>query len=117
MGLVVDPRTSDVRGWGTVQEFLLEGTSVEPGDDGQPSGDGGAGPAYGFQFPGEGLDVGAADGEQRCGPCTAPTGELAQVQGLRLAGQAAVPGKRDSFGVGEDGLDCREHGGWGRQWS
>src|SRR5947208_11853213 len=47
----------------------------------------------------------------------APAGELAQVQGIGLAGQAAVPGQepgeRDPLGVGEDGLDRGEHGGWG----
>ena len=115
MGLVGDPRTSDVRGWGTVQEFFLEGTSAEPGDGGQPSGNGGAGPGLWLPVPWRRSRC------RRCGPCPAPTGELAQVQGRRLAGQPAVagqePGKRDSFGVGEDGLDCREHGGWGRQWS
>jgi hypothetical protein len=48
-----------------VEELLFDGVLVEPGDGAQPSGDGGAGPAVCFQFPGEGLDVGAADGEER----------------------------------------------------
>src|SRR2546429_7152544 len=47
----------------------------------------------------------------------APAGELAQVQRVRLPGQAAVPGQEpgegDPFGVGEDGLDRGERGGWG----
>src|SRR5437762_13004927 len=47
----------------------------------------------------------------------APAGELAQVQGVRLAGQAAVsgqvPGEGEPFGVGEGGLDRGERGGWG----
>ena len=48
----------------------------------------GAGTRTGFQFPGEGLDVGAADQEQRQGPGTAPVSELQQVwsgQSPRLA--------------------------------
>ena len=64
MGLVVDPRTADVRGRGVIEEFLFDRVLVEPGDGAQPPGDGRAGPAPGFQVAGEGLDVGAADGEQ-----------------------------------------------------
>ena len=62
-------------------------------------------------------DVGAADGEQGQGPGAAPCGELAQVERVGLAGQAAVagqePGEGDSLSVGEDGLDRGERGGWG----
>src|SRR5947207_11714595 len=47
----------------------------------------------------------------------APTGELAQVQCVGLTRQAAVPsqepGKRETFGIGEGGLDRGERGGWG----
>src|SRR5262245_24797239 len=63
MGLVVHPRTADVRGRGMIKEFLFDGVLVEPGDGAQPPGDGGPGPAPGLQLTGEGLDVGAADGE------------------------------------------------------
>ena len=95
-----------------IEEFLLDGVLVEPGDGAQPPGHGGAGPPAGFQFPGEGLDVGAADREQRQGPGAAPAGELAQVQGVGLAGQAAVPGQepsqREPLGVGEHRLDRDE---------
>jgi len=60
---------------------------------------------------------GAADGEQVQGAGAAPGGELAQVQRVRVAGQAAVPGQepgeREPFGVGEDGLDRDERGRWG----
>ena len=100
-----------------IQEFLLDRVLVEPGDGGQPPGDGRAGPAPGLQLPGEALDVGAADGEQGQGPGPAPVGELAQVQRIGLAGQAAVsgqePGEGDPFGIGEDGLDR----GGSRTWS
>src|SRR5207244_287202 len=44
-------------------------------------------------------------------------GELAQVQGVGLTGQATVsgqePGNGDPLGIGEGGLDRGEHGGWG----
>ncbi|MGN6791626.1 MAG: hypothetical protein ACTHJW_04470 [Streptosporangiaceae bacterium] len=39
------------------------------------------------------LDVGAAGGEQAQLPLPAPGGELAQVQGVRLAGHAGVAGQ------------------------
>ena len=77
----------------SAEEFFFDRVPVEPGDGGQPPGDGGAGPAPGFQVPGEALDVGAADGEQGQGPGAAPAGELAQVQRVGLAGQAAVPAR------------------------
>ena len=97
------------------EKLFLDGVLVEPGDGGQPPGDCSAGPALRFQVPGEALDVGAADGEQRQGPGPAPAGELAQVQRVRLPGQAAVPGQEpsegDPLGIGEDGLDRGERGG------
>jgi hypothetical protein len=65
-----------------------------------------------FQFAGEGLDVRAADREQRKRPCPAPAAELAQVEGVGLAGQAAVPGQepgqREPLRVGEGWLDGGE---------
>ncbi len=76
-----------------LEEFLLGGVLAEPGDGARPPGDGGAGPAAGFRFPGEGLDVGAADREQRQGPGAAPAGGLPQVEGVGLAGQAAYPAR------------------------
>src|SRR6202050_67682 len=55
--------------------------------------------------------------EQRQGTAATPAGELAQVQGVGLAGQAAVPGQvageGEPFGIGEGGLDRGERGGWG----
>jgi hypothetical protein len=100
-----------------LEEFFLHGVFVEPGDGAQPPGDGGAGPAPGFEFSGEAFDVGAADSEQGQGSGPAPGGELAQVQRVGLSGQAAVsgqvPGEGEAFGIGEDGLDRGERGGWG----
>ena len=47
----------------------------------------------------------------------APAGELTQVQGVRLAGQAAVPGQEtgegEPFSFAEGGLDRGERGRWG----
>jgi hypothetical protein len=80
-------------------------------------GDRGAGPAHSLEVAGEGLDVGAADREQGHGAGPAPAGELSQVQGVGLAGQAAIsrqePGEGDSLGMGEDGLDRGERSNWG----
>jgi hypothetical protein len=53
MGLIIQPRSPDVRGWGMIQELFLDGVLVEPGDGGQPPGDGSAGAASGFQVTGE----------------------------------------------------------------
>jgi hypothetical protein len=68
--------------------------------------------APGFEFPGEGLDVGAADGEQGQGAGAAPSSELAQVQRVGLPGQALVsgqePGVGQPFRSSEDGLDRGE---------
>jgi hypothetical protein len=86
MGLIVQPRTADVGSRGVIQEFLFDGVLVEAGDGGQPPGDGGAGTSLGFQLAGEAFDVGAADREQAQGAGPAPAGELAQVQGVGLAG-------------------------------
>jgi hypothetical protein len=95
-----------------LEELLLDRVLTEPGDRAQPAGDRGAGSAAVFQIAGERLDVGAADREQRKRPGTAPGGELPQVQGVRLPGQAPVPGQvtgeRESLGVGEQGLDGDE---------
>ena len=82
-----------MRGRGVRKEFFFDGVHVEPGDGAQPLGEGGAGPAPGFEFSGEAFDVGAANGEQGQGTGAAPGSELAQVQCVSLAGQAAVPGQ------------------------
>jgi hypothetical protein len=76
-----------------LKELFFDGVPGEPGDGTQPPGDGGAGPAGCLEAAGEGLDVSAADREQRQRPGLAPAGELAQVQGVGLASQAAVSGQ------------------------
>jgi hypothetical protein len=87
---VVQPRAADMDSRGMIEVFLFDGVPVEPGHRGQPSYDGGAGPAKGFQVPGEALDVRAAATEQPQVMPMAPARERAQVQLVRLAGQAAV---------------------------
>jgi len=47
----------------------------------------------GLEVPAEALDVGAARAEQPQAVVVAPGRELAQVQRVRLAGQAGVPGQ------------------------
>ena len=114
VGLVVHPRPPDVGGWRVLQELLLDRVLAGPGDSGQPAGDRGAGPSPGLQVAGEAFDVAAADGEQGQGTGAAPGSELAQVEGVGVAGQAAVsgqvPGEGEPFGIGEGGLDRGERG-------
>jgi len=93
MRLIIHPRPPDMGCWRVLEEFLFNGVLEEPGDGGQPPGHGGAGAASGFQLAGEALDVAAADSEQDEGAGTAPSSELAQVECVGLAGQAAVPGQ------------------------
>ena len=85
---VVDPRPADVRGRGVVGQVFLDGVFVQAGDGGQPAGDRAAGSSGGFEVAGEQLDVSAAHGEQREVAPVTPRGELAKVQGVRLAGDA-----------------------------
>ena len=114
MGFVVHPRTADVSGRGMLEELFFDRVFVEPGNGAQPPGDGRAGAAAGFQLPGKAFDVDAADGEQAQGAGSAPAGELAQVQRVRVAGQAPEsgqePGEGEPFGIGEGGLDRGERG-------
>jgi hypothetical protein len=87
--LIIQPGTADMSGRGVLKQLLLlHGVLIEPGDRAQPAGDGGAGPAAGFQVPGEALDVRAASLEQVQAMLAAPAGELAQIELIRLAGQA-----------------------------
>ena len=92
MRLIVQPGTADVRRRRVVEELFLDGVLVQASDGAQPPGDGGAGAAPGFQLSGEGLDVGVADGEHREGPGAASAGELPKVEGVGVAGEAAVAG-------------------------
>src|SRR5215470_1166975 len=118
--LVVQPRPPHVSGRGMLEELFFDRVLVEPGDGAQPPRDGGTGAAVGFEVASEAFDVGTADGEQGQGAGAAPGGELAQVEGVCLPGQAPVPGQEpgegEPFGVCEGGLD-RDEAVDGRQWS
>lgn len=91
-GFVVDPGPADVDGRGVLQQEFLDGVLVQARDGGQPPGDRGACPVGGFEVAGEELDVGPPDGEQGQVAAVAP-GELAQVHGVGLEGQAGLPGQ------------------------
>jgi hypothetical protein len=44
-------------GRGMIEKFFFHRVFVQPGDGAQPPGDRGAGPAPGFEFPGETFDI------------------------------------------------------------
>jgi len=96
--LIVEPGPADLGGGRVIEELLLDGVPVEPGDGAQPPGDGGPGAAAGLQIAGEAFDVGAASLEQADVRLLASAGELAQVQRVRLARQARVAGQEPSQG-------------------
>jgi hypothetical protein len=118
MGLVIQPRTADVRGRRIIEQLFFDRVLVEPAmvHNRRMTV---AGPAPGFEFPGEAFDVGAADAEQRQGAGAAPGGELAQVQGVRLPGQASVSGQEPArvsrSGSAKAGWIVARWMGW--QWS
>jgi hypothetical protein len=87
-----------VGGRGVLQQFLLHGVLIEPGDGAQPAGHGGPGAAASFQVTGEALDVRAAGLEQVQVVPAAPAGVLARVQLAGLAGQAGVAGQEPGQG-------------------
>jgi hypothetical protein len=93
VGFVVEPRPSDVRCRGVIEQFFFDGVLVEPGDRAQPPSNGGPRPAVGFQVASEAIDVGAPGLEQPELVLLAPAGVLAQVPSVSLAGQAGVPAK------------------------
>jgi hypothetical protein len=79
-----------------IQQLLLDRIPVRPGDRTEPPGHRGPRPAPGFQVAREALDVHPAGIEQADMMLLAPAGVLAQVQRVRVPGQAGVPGKETS---------------------
>ena len=75
----------------------------------QPPRHGSAGPPERFQFPGECLDAGAANREQRQRPDRAPAAELARAERAGPGCQAESPGQEPGEcklpGIGERRLD------------
>jgi hypothetical protein len=118
MGLVVRAGTADMSGRGMLEQVFFDGVPVEPGDGAQPAGDGDPCPAAGFHIPGEALNIGAAGLEQAQVVLLAPAGVLAQVQRVRLTGQAGVTGQEPSHGepfrFSERRLNGGKRGGCGR---
>jgi hypothetical protein len=74
------------------QAFLL-GVAVEAGDRAQPSSHRRSGPPAGFEISSEGLDIDPSHQEQIELTLIAPDHELAQVQLVGVAGEAAVAGE------------------------
>jgi hypothetical protein len=96
VGLVINARTADMGGGRVIEEFFFDGIAVEPGDGGQPPGDGGPGSATRFQVADETFDVSAPGTEKADVVLMAPAGVLTQIQLIGLAGQAAVASQETS---------------------
>ena len=94
------------------QEVFLLGVAVEAGDRGQAPSDRGPRPAAFFEVAGEALDVGSTGVEQVNVALVAPGDELAQVQGVRVAGHPAVAGQGQLLGVAEHGVGDDDGRGW-----
>jgi len=58
MGLIVQPRPTDMGSRGMLEKLLFDRVLVEPSDGAQPPGDGGARSPSCFQVAGEAFDVG-----------------------------------------------------------
>jgi hypothetical protein len=103
VGLVVDPGAADMHRWGMGDQAFFFGVAVEAGDGAQPPGDGRRRPALGFKLAAEGLDVAAAYLEQLKVAAVAVGDELAEIERVGVAGEAAVsaeePGESDVFRV------------------
>jgi len=96
----------DRRGRG--DEGFLFGVTVEAGDRAQPAGDRRCRPALRLELTAEGLDVTAADLEQAQMAPVAERHELAEVEGVGVAGEAPVaaeePGQRNMFRIDQAGV-------------
>src|SRR5258708_587687 len=119
MRFVVQPRPPDMSCRRMLEQVFLNRVAVEPGNCAQPPCHGGPGPAPGLRVAGETLNVGPTDLEQPQLTLLAPGTELAQIQGVGLAGQAGVtgqePSQRQLLGAGEHRLGDGDHGRRGRR--
>ena len=113
VGLVVQAGTPDVRRRRDADQTFLFGVAVEARHRAQPARDGGPGPAEGLEVAGKAFDVNTARPEHRQPVFGAPGHVLAQIQGVGVAGQAAVasqePGQRQLLGGAEQLVSPREH--------
>lgn len=100
-----------------LEQLLLDGVAVEPGDRAQPARDGRPRPAIALHVTTETFDVGAAGLEQVQSVLLAPSSEHSQVQRIGVAGQPAIAGEepheRGPFGFGEQRFD--RHDKFGRR--
>src|SRR6266516_2750791 len=92
-------------GWEIIQQVFLDGVWVEPGDGAQPACDRGPGAGRGSTGRARNTSTSARCLEEAQVLMSAPAGVLAQVQFIRLPGQAAIAdqesGERQRLGVGE----------------
>jgi hypothetical protein len=105
VGLAVDARSADVNRRRVLDDAFFLGVAIEADDRAQPASDRGPGLAAVFEIAGEAFDVDAAHVAQVMEVLPAPGGELTQVQGVGVAGVAAVAGQepeqRHSLDVGQ----------------
>jgi hypothetical protein len=105
VGLVVEARAPNMSRGRPLQQAFLLGVAVEARHRAQTACHCRQGASTGFEVSREALDVSPAHAEQAEAALLAPGDELAQIQGVGLAGQAAVAGKERServpLGIGE----------------
>jgi len=122
MRFVVEARTANMRRGGMLNEVFFFGVPVEGRDRAEPPRDRRPGTTFGIQIASEGFDVHATSVEQTQVVAETPRRVLAEIQGVRVPGQAPVagqePGERDRFSIAEHRIDsnqparcCRSHHG------
>jgi len=98
VGLVVQAGPADVHSRGVLDEPFLLGVAVEAHDGGQAPPDRGPCTAKFFELSGEQLDLGSVQVKEADAAPPAPCEELAQVEGVGLAGPARVAGQEAGEG-------------------
>ena len=89
--LVIQPWPANVRGRGVLKQVFFDGVTIEAGDGAQPAGNGRPGPSFGLHVAAEAFDIRPPRGEQVQAMLAAPQHVLAQIQGVCIPGEAAVP--------------------------
>ena len=90
VGLVVDAGPPDVHRGGVIDETFGLGEAVEPRHRGEAPADRGPRLAGGLEHPGERVDVGPVDLQDRKVVGPAERDELAEIAGVGVTGQSAV---------------------------
>ena len=113
VGLIVQAGPADMDRRGMIEEILLYGVAVEAGHGAQPPRHRRPSPATVFKVAAEGFDVGASGLEEMQAVVGAPSGELAQIQHVGVAGHPAVAGQesgqRQALPVAELRLGGDQH--------